>query len=104
MSDNEPRLIAKLKRTDAQNRTEVLSKNLERMIRDILDIPKDTDLNHDTPFGEIGLDSISAVKLTHEITENLGEISDLIATKIFDHPSVKELADYLGDQIKIGEL
>lgn len=104
MTDNLPRLIAKLTRTKKSDRLNVLSKSLDRMIRDVLKIPADTDLNYDAPFSELGLSSVAAIKLANEILENIGEEYEFTATKLFEYTSVNKLTSYLATQIKIAEL
>ena len=48
------------------------------------------------PLNEMGLDSLMAVELRTVLGAGLGLLKSLPATLVFDHPSIMELADYLG--------
>ncbi len=56
--------------------------------------PSDVDVNK--PFTELGLDSIIGVEWVKVINKRYG--THVSATRIYDHPSVKELASYLASE------
>lgn len=53
-------------------------------------------IDADDAFMDYGVDSIIGVRLIHEINERLG--IDLATTDLFDHPSVRQLAEYILDE------
>lgn len=104
MDETQPSLIAKLKRTEIKDRQKVLSKALERMLRDVLKISKEVEVKQDISFFEIGLTSIIAIKLASDILNDIGEDFDFRPTDIIDHPTIQSLATFLAEKIKIDEL
>lgn len=55
------------------------------------------DLELDRPFGELGLDSVTAVEMVERIGHDLGV--DVPGTVLFDHPTIDDLTRYLLQQI-----
>ncbi|HEX8189594.1 MAG TPA: SDR family NAD(P)-dependent oxidoreductase, partial [Pyrinomonadaceae bacterium] len=52
-----------------------------------------SDVDEETKFVDLGLDSILAVELVKQINEAFG--TNLKATRLYDHSSVRELSDFL---------
>ena len=59
-----------------------------------LHVPAD-DVERQTPFAELGLDSLIAMEISQELEEELGR-RDLPVTLLFDHPTIERLARFLG--------
>ena len=56
----------------------------------------DTTVDADSPLMEAGVDSLGAVELRNQLQAAVGESAMLPSTLIFDHPTVRQLAAYLG--------
>ena len=54
---------------------------------------KQHDIDADTSFVDIGLDSVSSVEWIHTINKQYA--SNLTASSIYDHPTIRQLASFL---------
>lgn len=95
-------LKEKLNSTPQGEQFDLMTKTIESFIRDILDIPEDELIETTLAFNDIGLDSITAVKLKDMINESLGGSVEIIATDIFDHPTIEKFSQFLEGKIKGG--
>ena len=53
-----------------------------------------SEIGHETPFNEMGLDSIGAVELVHQLNRAFGLSIDSVA--VYDHPTVRQLTGHVG--------
>lgn len=56
------------------------------------------DVDVDRPFGELGLDSVTAVEMVERIGKGLG--LELRGTLLFDHPTIEALSKHLLDRVE----
>ena len=63
-------------------------------LSETLEIEQD-EIDPNVSFNEYGLDSSSAIVLTGDLQEWLGQ--DLDPTLLFDYPTIEALADYLAE-------
>lgn len=66
-------------------------------LAEALDMPSPEDVDPDTDFTELGLDSLVAVGLRQSLSEALGVPCP--ATAAFDHPTARRLAEFLEGQL-----
>ncbi len=69
-----------------------LRRELRSGLADVLQMPED-DIDPGRNFMDLGLDSILGVEWVKAINKKFG--TDLAATNLYDHPSVRELADHV---------
>lgn len=74
----------------------IVTKCLERFMGDMLDLPREQPISHDTLFSDLGMDSIMAVMLKEMINTSLDGAVEIESTDIFDNPTINQLANYLG--------
>nr|WEY82807.1 acyl carrier protein [Bacillus velezensis] len=77
------------------NRT--LLEELRISLADILFLSPE-DIDADEPFIDMGLDSIIGVEWIQ--TVNKTHHTEVTANKVYEHPTLKELAEYIAGQIK----
>jgi 4-hydroxyphenylalkanoate synthase len=68
----------------------------------VLGHPAPEEIDPDTPFQDLGFDSLSAVELRNRLKSASG--LTLPPTLIFDHPTPTAAADYIGASILMGQL
>lgn len=85
-------------------RFDLITKTVESFIRDILDIPEDELIETSLAFNDIGLDSITAVKLKDMINESLAGSVEVIATDVFDHPTIEKFSQFIEGKMQGGSL
>ncbi|MCB1769168.1 MAG: 6-methylsalicylic acid synthase, partial [Candidatus Competibacteraceae bacterium] len=73
-----------------------LRARLRTLLADALYLPEDA-IDDETPFVEMGLDSILAVELVNRLNKELG--SDFKATRLYDHGTINALANYLAEHL-----
>ena len=68
---------------------------VERRLVGHLDLPPGTPVDRDRPFTDLGLDSTGVHALVGDLEDELGV--PVPPETVFDHPTVRELADHLHD-------
>ncbi|NGO11412.1 SDR family NAD(P)-dependent oxidoreductase [Streptomyces sp. HC44] len=61
---------------------------------------QEEEIDHDTKFTDIGLDSIVGVEWMNAVNKRFG--LDLTVTRLYDHPTVVELSDYIAGELAKG--
>ncbi|WP_221349343.1 type I polyketide synthase [Streptomyces beigongshangae] len=92
-------LREELARLTAAGRRERLLRVLGQEISAVLGDPGPVDA--DTPFTDLGLDSVTAVELRNRVAAVTGA-TVLPVTAVFDHPTPAELAEALGRELPAG--
>jgi acyl transferase domain-containing protein/acyl-CoA synthetase (AMP-forming)/AMP-acid ligase II/thioesterase domain-containing protein len=95
-----PELSARLRLSAPPLRRVLARETIERALRRVLGestrIPQTEALDPRTPLGEFGVDSLGAARLTHALTEALGQrVSPVLA---FSHPTIDQLAAAIVEQ------
>ncbi|MDO0924383.1 SDR family NAD(P)-dependent oxidoreductase [Streptomyces sp. TG1A-8] len=95
--DARARLVARLAdHSDTERR-----RALRRLVRDgattVLGRPADRPVDMNRSFRDVGFDSLTAVELRNRLNADTG--LRLPATLVFDHPSPRELADHLYEEL-----
>lgn len=93
-------LILTLTQTPAAQRPALVSQFVKSEIRAVLGLRDTVVIHMRTPLIELGVDSLMAIELKDRIESSLGE--SLVATLIFDHPTVESLVRYLLDEVLSG--
>ena len=78
-----------------EERVAVLEKGIDIFIRKMLLMTNDEALDHTTAFKDVGMDSITAVRLKDLINQSLGGSIELKAADIFDYPNICKLAGFI---------
>nr|WP_246541166.1 type I polyketide synthase [Mycobacterium spongiae] len=86
-------LAQRLAQTPETEWDDVVLAEVRTQVAAVLNHPSPLDIDPNTAFTEIGLDSLSAVELRNHLTEATG--LPLPTTTVFDHPNPTELATYL---------
>ncbi|MEW2063376.1 amino acid adenylation domain-containing protein [Streptomyces sp. NPDC007002] len=76
-------------------RRAALAGPVREVVAHVLKSPLD-ELDDDSGFHDLGLDSIRLTQLAHRLAERLG--MQLQPTVLYDHPSVRRLTDHLADE------
>lgn len=100
MSKKSVDLKAMLAAAQPETRLGLIKNALDLYIRTTLEIQSDVSLDHNSPFTELGMDSISAVKLRQLLNDSLGGTVEIKSTDIFDHSTVTKLAEHILKQMK----
>ena len=85
-------LLARLEAASGRQRQRILVEHNSRLAASLLGLDVD-DIEVDQPFGEIGLDSITAVELVEEVGSALGR--DVPGTLLFDFPTIVAISAHL---------
>ncbi len=88
-----PLLLNQLNEMPAWNRAEALSDYISQQVCALLEISDSTTLDFGRGFFDFGMDSLMAVALRSRLEQQLG--CKLVASTIFDFPSVNQLTKYL---------
>ena len=83
-----PRSVAKHKKTSTRS-SDTLLDELKQIASEVIN----KDVSVDAPLMDAGLDSISATELSNKISAHLN--AELSPTLLFDHPSLRSIADAL---------
>jgi aryl carrier-like protein len=89
----EQTLKQRLESTPSQNRRALLLEYLRGQAKQILGLSPSYFLDEREPLVRMGLDSLMAVELRNQLSAALER--PLMATLLFDHPSLSALANYL---------
>ncbi|QUR68935.1 type I polyketide synthase [Mycobacterium spongiae] len=90
-------LAQRLAQTPETEWDDVVLAEVRTQVAAVLNHPSPLDIDPNTAFTEIGLDSLSAVELRNHLTEATG--LPLPTTTVFDHPNPTELATYLHNHL-----
>ena len=71
---------------------------IHESVSKVLEIKSDS-FDNDEPFIELGLDSLAATQLLRELNIELGGELDVKGSEIFDHPTIKELANFVHSKL-----
>lgn len=88
----EPQLSQALAAASGRRRQRILVDHVCRVAADLIGVDA-SDIEPDRPFGELGLDSVTAVELVERIGRELGR--EVSGTVLFDHPTIDELCAFL---------
>ena len=94
---NSRNLPEKLKHIPAQEKRKLLLTYLRSLLADTLGLSSFKVISVETPFFDLGLDSLAVVKLKDQIEQDL-ECS-VETTLFFDYPTCEAVIDYLTDQV-----
>jgi acyl carrier protein len=89
-----PDLLATLRRSPATRRGQLLTEFLQQQVREVLHREASAHVDPSQGFFELGMDSLMALELKDRLEHQLGTL--LPSTITFDHPSIGELAEFLG--------
>lgn len=89
----EPPLNERLAKTPVQNRRALLLDYLRMQVRLILGLAPSSFVDEREPLIRMGLDSLMAVELRNQLSAALER--PLMATLLFDHPTLSAIADFL---------
>ncbi len=79
-----------------------IAAKLKQLIAKITGL-NEQDLNEQTGFTEMGLDSLMIMDLKNRLQSFLGDSAALPNTVLFDYPNLKRLSQYLTEQINVFE-
>jgi myxalamid-type polyketide synthase MxaE and MxaD len=86
----------KLLATRGRRRARLLSDHIQALTATLLGLDPE-DIETDRPFGELGLDSVTAVEMVETVGTALS--AQLSGTALFDHPTIDDLAQWLVDDV-----
>ena len=92
-SASAPLLLNQLREMPAWNRAEALSEYISQQVCALLEMSDSSTLDTNRGFFDFGMDSLMAVSLRTRLEQQLG--CKLVASTIFDFPSVERLTKYL---------
>ena len=92
-------LTDQLEQSTPAQRIDVLAAHLELRLKQLLGFDRDESLPQDTPFINLGLDSLMSLELKNEIQSALG--IELPSSLFFDHRSLRELREYFDVFFKV---
>lgn len=67
---------------------------IKSRVSQLIEVPE-SDIRIDDPFGRLGLDSLSATTLAHDLAEWLDIKADV--TWVYDYPTIASLSAFLGN-------
>lgn len=82
-----------------EERKSIIQNTISLFILKILGSSEEID--RDSAFHDLGLDSVSAVKLKQLITDSLNGTIQIKSTDIFDYPSINKLSDYIEEKLNL---
>jgi acyl carrier protein len=93
-SEGEARLVEDLEATPLRDRRRVLERHLRGIAGKVLGIAAD-ELDPETGFADLGMDSLMAVELRKRLQKDVGRAVLIPTTVAFDHPSVRQIAVFV---------
>ena len=91
--DRNRRLLPLLQSAYPSEQNRVASSYLQNVVCEITG--DESKLNIDDPLLESGLDSLMLVELSHRLQIEVGDVTDISATVIFDYPTIGQLSEFL---------
>lgn len=91
-SDESAAFRDKLAKAPAKRRHRMMVDHIQGVSANLLGLDKD-DLDDDRPFGELGLDSVTAVDMVETVGRAVGQ--DIAGTVLFDYPTIDALAAFV---------
>jgi NADPH:quinone reductase-like Zn-dependent oxidoreductase/acyl carrier protein len=92
-------LSRRLLATPAAARGQVLTEHLQRELQQILSLAEPPAA--DSGFFDLGMDSLMAVELRNRLQAQLGQAYPVSNTLAFDYPTVRRLAQHLGEKLGV---
>ncbi|KAF7455708.1 putative type I fatty acid synthase, partial [Cryptosporidium felis] len=77
-----------------------VKESVHNIVEQIIGIQSST-LDLDTPFSELGMDSLSAIELRNALITRFG--IKISPTALFDYPTIRSIMEYLTDSLYISE-
>ena len=90
-------LRARLSAAQGRRRERLLIAHLQQTAAQLLGLDVD-DIEPDRPFGELGLDSVTAVEMVERVAQELS--LDVSGTVLFDHPTVIALSKHFLERLE----
>ncbi|WP_394836993.1 acyltransferase domain-containing protein [Pendulispora rubella] len=97
MRANDGRWVDRLRALPAHEREAEIERAVRIDIATVLQLASPDEIPTDRPLMDLGVDSLMAVQVRHELSARTGEA--LPATVAFDHPTPKALARYLLERL-----
>jgi acyl-CoA synthetase (AMP-forming)/AMP-acid ligase II/acyl carrier protein len=85
-------LLAGVLAVPGRRRIALVAEHLQRVAAGLLGLDV-ADVDADRPFGELGIDSVTAVDMVEQLGRALG--LELSGTLLFDHPTIEKLARFV---------
>ncbi|WP_245291670.1 type I polyketide synthase [Methylosinus sp. R-45379] len=92
--------LKQLEKVPEEQRADFLTEHLQGQLQHILGLAQPP--APDSRFLELGMDSLMAVELRNRLLGQFGASVSIPSTVVFDHPTVRALAEYLGSQTAEG--
>jgi acyl-CoA synthetase (AMP-forming)/AMP-acid ligase II/acyl carrier protein len=90
-------VLMKIRSASPRKRLQLITAHLQEVAAGLLGQGAD-EIEVDRPFGELGLDSVTAVEMVERVGKTLGV--PLAGTQLFDHPTIERLAEHLAEQLQ----
>ncbi|MFZ4077623.1 MAG: serine aminopeptidase domain-containing protein, partial [Legionellaceae bacterium] len=99
---NKETWLTRLESTPEELRDEVLTQEIRLVLAEILNVANTNDIDMNTEFFELGMDSIMAVEIKNKLQRCIGSCAPLPSTIIFEQSTLYRLKRYLAEKIFIG--
>lgn len=93
-SEGQARLVEDLEAAPTGDRRRILERHLRGVVGKILGIVAE-ELDPETGFADLGMDSIMAVELRKRLQKDVGRAVLIPTTLAFDYPSVRQIANFV---------
>lgn len=91
--------LSEYSKIDADNQFIACKAMLSDICKELLEIVNLEDLDEDTGFFDIGLDSLMMAELATRLKENLKPLLHVVATIAFDYPSINKLSRHIQSEL-----